>query len=262
MGTEIFQVDSFADRPFSGNPAAVCLFSGSTDGAWMQDMAREMSLAATAFVEHGTEAFALRWFSSKVELTLCGHGTLAAAHILWEEGHAGPDDPISFETLSGTLRARRDGEWIELDFPSERPESTVPPSDLIQALNVEPAYVGANRLDHLVVVDDEEIVRAVHPDLALLATVPTRGVIVTALSASSEYSFISRYFAPAAGIDEDHATGSAHCCLGPFWGGRLGLSEMLAYQASPRGGVVRIRLVGERVHLGGRAVTILRGELS
>ncbi len=261
MGTRIFHVDSFADRPFTGNPAAVCLFPGTTDDAWMHDVAQEMNLAATAFVEQDAEGFALRWFSSKVELSLCGHGTLAAAHILWEGGHAAGDQPIRFQTLAGTVLARRDRDWIHLDFPAEPADETVPPPALVRALSVEPVYVGANRLDHLVVVDAEKTVRALRPDLALLATVPTRGVIVTALSTSSEYSFVSRYFAPAAGIDEDQVTGSAHCCLGPFWGKRLALTEMLAYQASPRGGVVRVRLAGERVHLGGRAVTILRGEL-
>jgi PhzF family phenazine biosynthesis protein len=262
VGARIFQVDAFAERPFAGNPAAVCLFPDITDDAWMQDVAREMNLAATAFLERDAEGFALRWFSSKVELSLCGHGTLAAAHVLWEEGHAAHDEPVRFETGAGSLVARQDGEWIDLDFPAEPAQEKVPPPDLVRALGVEPAYVGANRLDHLILVEDEETVRGLRPDLALLVTVPTRGVIVTAPSGSSQHSFVSRYFAPAAGIDEDQVTGSAHCCLGPFWGERLGLTEMLAYQASPRGGVVRVRLAGERVHLGGRAVTVLRGELA
>ena len=261
-GTRIFQVDSFAERRFAGNPAAVCLLAGPAEDPWMQKVAGEMNLAATAFVRRTTGGFSVRWFSPKAELTLCGHGTLAAAHVLWEEAEAGPDEAIRFETRAGLLIAGRDGEWIDLDFPAEPPKETIPPADLIRALRVEPHYVGANRLDHLVLVDAEETVRALRPDLALLASVPTRGVIVTAPSASSDYAFVSRYFAPAVGIDEDQATGSAHCCLGPFWGRRLGLAEMLAYQASPRGGVVRVRLDGERVHLGGRAVTVLRGELA
>ncbi len=226
-GTRIFQVDSFAERRFAGNPAAVCLLAGPAEDPWMQKVAGEMNLAATAFVRRTTGGFSVRWFSPKAELTLCGHGTLAAAHVLWEEAEAGPDEPIRFETRAGLLIAGRDGEWIDLDFPAEPPKETIPPADLIRALRVEPHCV-----------------------------------IVTAPSASSDYAFVSRYFAPAVGIDEDQATGSAHCCLGPFWGRRLGLAEMLAYQASPRGGVVRVRLDGERVHLGGRAVTVLRGELA
>lgn len=182
--------------------------------------------------------------------------------MLWEEGHAAPDASVAFDTVAGRLVARRDGVWIDLDFPAEPPARTTPPPDLIRALGVDPAYVGANRLDHLVLVEAEETVRALEPDLALLATVPTRGVIVTAPSASPGFAFVSRYFAPRIGIDEDQVTGSAHCCLGPFWGERLGLAEMLAYQASPRGGMLRVRPAGERVHLGGRAVTVLRGDLA
>ena len=262
MPARMFQVDSFAARPFTGNPAGVALFSGSADPEWMQKVAAEMNLAATAFVERGSEGFALRWFSTKSELSLCGHGTLAAAHVLWEEAHAGPEEPIGFQTMSGTLMARRDGEWIDMDFPTEPASEVAPPPNLVRAIGVDPVFVGANRLDHLVVLADERQVRAMRPDLDLLATVPTRGVIASAPSDSAEFAFVSRYFAPAIGIDEDQATGSAHCCLGPYWGEWLGLTDMLAYQASPRGGVIRVRLDGDRVHLGGRAVTILRGELA
>jgi PhzF family phenazine biosynthesis protein len=262
MSTRVLIIDSFVERPFTGNPAAVCLFPGTKDDRWMQNVAAEMNLAATAFVRRGADGFDLRWFSAWVELALCGHGTLAAAHAMWEEGEVAPEERIRFATAAGPLIATRDGGWIDLDFPAERAQETVPPENLIRALSVQPTFVGANRLDHLVVVEDEETVRALQPDLDLLATVPTRGAMVTAPSSSDEYAFVSRYFAPAVGIPEDHVTGSAHCCLGPFWGERLGRSEMLAYQASRRGGVVRVRLAGERVHLGGRALTALRGEVA
>jgi PhzF family phenazine biosynthesis protein len=258
----LIQVDSFAQAPFTGNPAAVCLLTQPAEERWMQQVAGEMNLAATAFVEPRPAGFGLRWFSPKVELTLCGHGTLAAAHVLFEEGLHGAQDQVSFDTIAGTLTAQRDGPWIQLDFPAERErQEQEVPQQLLRGLDVASAvYVGKNRLDYLVELESEEVLRRLAPDRSLLASVPARGVIVTARS-SGEYDFVSRYFAPAIGIDEDHATGSAHCCLGPFWGARLGKDQMLAYQASPRGGILRVRLDGDRVQLGGMAVTVLRGQL-
>jgi PhzF family phenazine biosynthesis protein len=262
MPVRVVQVDAFTQTPFAGNPAAVCLLPGPADEEWMLKVAAEMNLAATAFVEPRSDGFGLRWFTSRVELTLCGHGTLAAAHALWEDGAFDTPDRLAFHTAAGILTAHRDGTWIHLDFPAEPEHRQADvPEQLIRALGVTPSYVGKNRLDYLVEVESEEILTGLAPDRSLLSTLPARGVIVTARG-SGEYDFVSRYFAPAIGIDEDHATGSAHCCLGPFWGPRLGKDEMLAYQASPRGGVIRVRPDGDRVQLGGMAVTVLRGELT
>jgi PhzF family phenazine biosynthesis protein len=261
MGLRITQVDAFTDRPFGGNPAAVCLLPGPRDDSWMQDLAREMNLSETAYLMRQPEGFNLRWFTPAVEVDLCGHATLASAHVLWEEGHLPPAEPARFRTRSGLLTARRRGEQIEMDFPARLQEKTEPPAGLVEALGVQPEYVGRNRDDYLVLLAAEEAVRAVRPDFRLLGTVACRGIIVTSLAAGTEYDFVSRFFAPASGVNEDPVTGSAHCCLGPFWGERLGKGEMVGYQASARGGIVRVRNAGDRVVLGGKAVTVMRGEL-
>ncbi len=261
MGTKIFQVDAFTDKPFSGNPAAVCLLSERRDEEWMRNVAREMNLSETAFLYNYTGGFNLRWFTPTVEVDLCGHATLASAHVLWESGYLKPDEQAYFFTRSGLLTAENKGDWIEMDFPSEPEERANPPDELIKALGVEPRYVGKNRLDYLIEVQSEQIVRNIKPDFRLLATLPVRGVTVTSLSDSKDYDFVSRFFAPASGIDEDPATGSAHCCLGPFWKKRLGKDQFIAYQASSRGGVIRVRLAGDRVYLGGQAVTVMHGEI-
>jgi PhzF family phenazine biosynthesis protein len=262
MAVRIVHIDAFTQTPFAGNPAAVCLLPGPAEEQWMQKVAAEMNLAATAFVEPRSDGFGLRWFTSRVELTLCGHGTLAAAHALWEDRELEAPDRLAFETPAGILTAQRDGPWINLDFPAEREHQEPEASEkLLRALGVVPLYVGRNRLDYIVEVESVEVLADLTPDRSLLSMLPARGVIVTARG-SGEYDFVSRYFAPAIGIDEDHATGSAHCCLGPFWGPRLGKDEMLAYQASSRGGVIRVRPDGDRVLLGGMAVSVLRGELT
>jgi PhzF family phenazine biosynthesis protein len=261
MGLEIFQVDAFADRPFRGNPAAVCILPGPRDDAWLQDVAREMNLAETAFLLKGEDGYQLRWFTPATEVDLCGHATLASAHVLWETGVLGPGAQARFHTRSGLLTADRNGTEIELDFPATPESAVTPPPGLADALGVPVIYAGESQFDLLVEVDGEESVRALKPDLAVLGRLPVRGIIVTSLATGQPYDFVSRFFAPAAGVDEDPVTGSAHCCLGPFWGGRLGKEEMLAYQASARGGFVRVRLAGDRVRLGGRAVTVLRGVL-
>jgi PhzF family phenazine biosynthesis protein len=203
----------------------------------------------------------LRWFTPVVEVDLCGHATLASAHVLWETGAASPDETLRFHTRSGLLTAWRAGDWIELDFPAEPAQPLDAPAELIQALGVQPLFTGKNRFDYLVEIESEAALRQLQPDLARLKAVTPRGVIVTAKVNGSPYDFVSRFFAPAAGIDEDPVTGSAHCCLGPFWQERLGKSEFLAYQASPRGGSVRVQVRGERVGLGGQAVTVWKGEL-
>jgi PhzF family phenazine biosynthesis protein len=261
MGIAIFQVDAFTRKPFAGNPAAVCLLPGPQDAGWMQDVAREMNLPETAFLLRENDGFNLRWFTPAVEVDLCGHATLASAHVLWETGSLKPGAPARFLTRSGLLTAERKGDWIEMDFPAE-PERPAPvPAELERALGARSKYVGKNRFDYLVEVESEDILRSLRPDFSLLGQIPARGFIVTSLVASPEYDFVSRFFAPRAGINEDPVTGSSHCCLGPFWSNRLKKNEFVAYQASARGGVVRVRVGGERVYLGGQAVTVLRGEL-
>jgi PhzF family phenazine biosynthesis protein len=228
----------------------------------MQAVAREMNLSETAFLLREGDGFRLRWFTPAVEVELCGHATLASAHILWEEGLLSPPDTARFATRSGELRASRRGDLIELDFPTKPEQPAEPPENLLEALGVRPLYLGRNQFDYLMLLDGEKAVRDVTPDFALLRTVTVRGVIVTAPSARPEFDFVSRFFAPAVGVDEDPVTGSAHCCLGPFWAARLGKSELVGHQVSARGGVVNVRVAGDRVFLGGRAVTVLRGELT
>lgn len=262
----IYQVDAFTDRRFAGNPAAVCLLDRPGDETWMRQVAREMNLSETAFLHREGDAFRLRWFTPTVEVDLCGHATLAGAHILWETGALTPDETARFKSRSGDLAARRAGDWIELDFPAEPPTAASPPAGLTAALGVDPLWIGRNRLDWLVEIGSEGDLRRLDPDFRSLKAVPLggeveRGVIVTARATSPGFDFISRYFAPAAGIDEDPVTGSTHCCLGPFWGERLAKGDLSAYQASARGGTLRIRLGGDRILISGQAVTVLRGEL-
>lgn len=258
--TRIVQVDAFTDRPFAGNPAAVCVLPGPADERWMQRVAMEMNVAETAFLHREADAWRLRWFTPAVEVDLCGHATLASAHVLWEDGHAVRGTPLRFLTRSGALgAASRDG-WIELDFPAEPALPVAAPPHLLDALGTTGA-VAKNRMDYLVEVADEAVVRRLAPDLGRLRLIPARGVVVTA-RAGAPYDFVSRFFGPAVGVDEDPVTGSAHCALGPWWAGRLGRDSLTGYQASPRGGVVRVEVRGARVGLLGQAVTVLRGELA
>ncbi|HVH08655.1 MAG TPA: PhzF family phenazine biosynthesis protein [Gemmatimonadales bacterium] len=261
MGLKIVQVDAFTDRPFHGNPAAVCVLPQPREDAWMQDVAREMNLAETAFLLAEDGGFRLRWFTPTIEVALCGHATLASAHVLWEDGHLAADREARFHTRSGLLRAERAGDWIELDFPAT-PATVVPvPSELAAALCVTPRWVGRSAFDYLVEVESEDVVRNLAPDLAGFEPLDARGVIVTSRSTGAGYDFVSRFFAPRVGVPEDPVTGSAHCALAPFWSERLRRAELTGYQASARGGVVRVRVAGERVVLAGQAVTVLRGEL-
>lgn len=261
MRLEIFHVDAFAERPFTGNPAVVCLLPSARDEAWMQSVAGEMNLSETAFLHPEKDGFRLRWFTPTVEVKLCGHATLASAHVLWETHRLAPGETARFHTASGLLTAQRLGDLIELDFPAQKVEATDAPALLAGALGVSPKFVGSNGVDFLVEVASEPDVRNTKPDFAALAKVPARGVIVTSRSGSPEFDFVSRFFAPASGINEDPVTGSAHCALGPFWQKRLGKNEFTACQLSARGGVVKVRMNGGRVALGGKAVTVLRGEL-
>lgn len=261
MSFPIFQVDAFTRTPFSGNPAAVCLLSESAEVAWMQQVASEMSLSETAFLYPEGEVYHLRWFTPVTEVDLCGHATLASAHILWEEKQVDSGMPIYFETRSGGLRADKKGRRIVIDFPADTEEATDAPSDLLAALGIEALYVGKTRFDYLIEVESEALLRAMQPDFHRLKTVPTRGVIVTSRASFSHYDFVSRFFAPAAGIDEDPVTGSAHCVLGPYWEKRIGKKELTAYQASARGGLLKVKSEGNRVCLEGEAVTVVRGSL-
>jgi PhzF family phenazine biosynthesis protein len=260
MGTTIYQVDAFTNQAYSGNPAGVCLLAGPADADWMQTIASEI-LSETAFLVPRNDGYNLRWFTPATEVNLGGHATLASAHVLWETERLSAASEAVFQTQSGRLTARRDGDWIELDFPAERESAVAGPAALVEALGVTPIHIGKNRLDYLVEVDSEETVRKLQPDLTLLRTVPCRGVIVTSRTASPAFDFVSRFFAPNVGVDEDSVTGSAHCCLGPYWSTRLNKKNLTAYQASPRGGVVRVQLDDNRVKLSGQAVTVLRGEL-
>ncbi|MGO8790355.1 MAG: PhzF family phenazine biosynthesis protein [Terriglobia bacterium] len=261
MSQTIYQVDSFTNRPFAGNPAAVCILSAPGSEAWMRDVAREMNLSETAFLVPKGDGFHLRWLTPTVEVDLCGHATLASAHILWESGVLGPDVQARFHTRSGLLTAERRGEWIELDFPAQPEEPAKAWEELVTGLGITPRYVGKSHFDYLVEADSEQTVRDLVPDFSLLKRTKARGMIVTARGEGGDFDFVSRFFAPGSGIDEDPVTGSAHCVLGPFWAKRLGKTEFVAYQASARGGVVRVRVVGDRVKLGGQAVTVMRGEL-
>jgi PhzF family phenazine biosynthesis protein len=261
MNAPLIQVDAFTNTAFAGNPAAVCLLIGPADAGWMQNVAREMNLSETAFLHPDGKTYHLRWFTPTVEVDLCGHATLASAHVLWETKRVAPGVRIEFLTRSGLLTAERAGQWIELDFPAKQVEPVTPPPDVLGALGAAARYVGRNQFDYLVEVDAETTVRGLAPDFARLATLPVRGVIVTSRSSHPEWDFVSRFFAPGSGIAEDPVTGSAHCALGPFWMDRLGKRELVGYQASARGGVVRVRVVADRVRLGGQAITVLRGEL-
>jgi len=262
MGLKIYQVDAFTDRPFAGNPAGVCVLPKPADETWMQNLAREMNLSETAFLVKQAGGFNLRWFTPSVEVELCGHATLASAHVLWETSLIDQKEHARFHTLSGPLSARKVGDWIELDFPLLPQRPVTPPPGLAEALGVSPVYIGQGRHDYLVEVASEETVRALNPNFGELRNLKVRGVIVTSKAVMPGYDFVSRFFAPGAGIDEDPVTGSAHCCLGPYWRDKLGKDELVAYQASKRGGTVRVRVGTDRVYLRGQAVTVMIGELA
>jgi PhzF family phenazine biosynthesis protein len=261
MGLAIYQVDAFTDQLFAGNPAAVCLLSAPREMHWMQMVAREMNLSETAFLHPENDGWRLRWFTPAVEVALCGHATLASAHVLWETDQLTPTATARFYTESGLLTAERNGSSIELNFPAKIAVPSEAPAGLAEALRVEPLAVRRSVFDYLVEVDTETTLRAMKPDFNKLGELPVRGVIVTSRSDQPQFDFVSRFFAPASGVNEDPVTGSAHCSLGPFWQDRLKRSTFRAFQASARGGVVTVRVAGDRVFLGGNAVTVLRGEL-
>jgi PhzF family phenazine biosynthesis protein len=262
MAIPLFCIDAFTDKPFHGNPAGICLLPAPVSEDWMQAVAAEMNLSETAFVwPQGNDHFGLRWFTPVTEVDLCGHATLAAAHALWETNRVPPIEAIRFETKSGRLVCRQDGKWITMDFPALESTPASPPPGLLDALGVTTIHVARSRFDYLIQVKSEDDVRAAHPDFRALRLVDTRGVILTAPSADPEFDFVSRFFAPAVGVDEDPVTGSAHCCLGVYWSRLLERSSLNARQISARGGIVRVQVRGDRVVLGGQAVTMHRGEL-
>src|SRR5580704_5336513 len=262
MAIRMVQVDAFTNKAFGGNPAAVCVLPQPVPDEWMRNVAREMNLSETAFLTPHNGGYRLRWFTPAVEVDLCGHATVASAHVLWQDGHLKSGQQAQFHTRSGVLLADQRGDWIELDFPAKIVTEAPAPAELLPSLGVaQAAFVGKNAFDYLVEVDSEETVRALSPDHSTLRKIPVRGVIVTAPSSGGEFDFVSRFFAPGSGIDEDPVTGSAHVALGPYWSQRLGKNEFVAFQASARGGVVRVTLKGDRVMLGGQAVTVMTADL-
>ena len=256
-----WQVDAFTNRPFAGNPAAICWLESEADPIWMQSVASEMNLSETAFVRRLSDGLELRWFTPTVEVDLCGHATLATAHALWSSDLVPQGEPLRFHTRSGVLTCTQNGDFIELDFPATPPTAVAITSALSEALGAQPSFLGKSCFDYLAVLDSAEAVRSLKPDFRKLEKIPVRGVIVTAPADDPSFDFVSRFFAPALAVDEDPVCGSAHCCLTPYWAERLNKTHLMAHQVSARGGVLRLRLNGDRVILGGQAVTVWRGEL-
>lgn len=261
MDVPVWTVDAFADRPFSGNPASVCLLPRDVPAETLQAVAAEMNHSETAFLLERGDHWDLRWFTPSVEVELCGHATLASAHVLWESGRLARAARAAFHTASGILTAAREGDRIALDFPLEPADPVPEPEGLAQALGAEVVRMGRNRMDLLAELADEATVASLSPDLARLAAYPVRGTIVTARASTAGVDFVSRFFAPQSGVDEDPVTGSAHCALAPWWSERLGRTAMTGRQLSPRSGEVGVRLSGARVHLLGRCHIVLEGKL-
>jgi predicted PhzF superfamily epimerase YddE/YHI9 len=256
----ITQVDAFTDAAFTGNPAAVCILKAPREEIWMQAVAAEMNLSETAFLHPEADGYRLRWFTPASEVRLCGHATLAGAHVLWEDGHS-RDALLKFYTLSGLLTARRLSTWIELNFPIDPVTSAEIPKGLIEALGAPAVFTGKTLTRYFVELESADAVRTLKPDISGINRFPPGRVVVTTRSDRTGYDFISRCFAPGVGVPEDPVTGAAHCALASYWSAKLGKSEFTAYQASARGGVLKLRLEGDRVLMAGQAVTVMRGEL-
>ncbi|MDZ7314864.1 MAG: PhzF family phenazine biosynthesis protein [candidate division KSB1 bacterium] len=261
MGINIYQVDAFTKEKFKGNPAVICLLERHADESWMQAFAAEMNFSETAFVLPLEDGFHLRWFTPTTEVDLCGHATLAAAHVLFEIGRLSTGSEAHFHTRSGLLTVRKEGDLYWMKFPSEPPKPTESSPSLTRIFGAPPIYVGRNRHDMLIHMEDPQMVTDFVPDFYELAEFPVRGIILTSRSEDPAYDFISRFFAPRVGINEDPVTGSAHCCLGPYWAQLLGKSSLRAYQASNRGGELLVVVKPDSVLLGGSAVMIFKGEL-
>ncbi|MBI1347918.1 PhzF family phenazine biosynthesis isomerase [bacterium] len=261
-GVKCWQVDAFTNQPFGGNPAAICWLEDAADSAWMQFVAAEMNLSETAFVRRLETDLELRWFTPTVEVDLCGHATLATAHALWSANILESTQPLRFQTRSGLLTCTRDGDFIELDFPATPPTDIDLPNGLAEALGAKPIAVGQSRFDLVAVYESAATVRHLKPDFRQLERFPVRGVIITAPADEPGFDFVSRFFAPNVGVDEDPVCGSAHCCLTPYWAARLDKADLMAHQVSARGGVLRLKHRNDRVILGGQAVTVWQGELT
>ena len=260
MSILCWQIDAFTDRPFGGNPAAVVWLETEATTEWMQSVAAEMNLSETAFARRTEDGLELRWFTPTIEVDLCGHATLATARAIWSEGLCSSDVPLQFNTRSGVLTCRSVGDMIELDFPATPPTEIAITQQMIESLGTTPTYVGSSRFYQLAVVNSPEVVKSVQPDFRKMSQLPTLGVIVTAKSDDNRFDFVSRFFAPAMGVDEDPVCGSAHCCLAPYWSGKLGKTSFVAYQASARGGILWLRYERDRVILGGKAAIVWRGD--
>ncbi|MGA8664923.1 MAG: PhzF family phenazine biosynthesis protein [Thermoplasmata archaeon] len=261
MPVPIFVVDAFTDRPFRGNPAGVCLLDGPAPRAWMRSVAAEMKHAETAFLYREGPRYRLRWFSPTVEVELCGHATLAAAHVLFERGFLAPDETARFVTQSGELRVVRTSHGLELNFPTDPVRRVRAPAALVEGIPLPFTFVGRARFDFVVEVASPRQLRTLSPVFDALARVPGRGVVVTARSDRPKFHYLCRFFAPNYGVPEDPVTGSIQCSLGPYWSARLGRAELTGFQASPRGGVFHVRPEGRRVAIAGQAVTVLSGVL-
>ena len=255
MTLKMFQVDAFTESPFHGNPAGVCVLEHPMADGLMQSIAAEMNLSETAFLIKEGSAYRLRWFTPRVEVDLCGHATLASAHILWERGFLNQDSMAVFQTRSGKLTAVKHQNWIVMDFPALSPIEYDVPEALSDIMKSDIIYFGKSNFDWIVEVADEDFVKRLQPDFSQIQRLPARGLIIT--SRSRQYDFISRFFAPAVGVNEDPVTGSAHSVLTPYWAEKLGKTEMSAYQASERGGLLRLSHHGTRVGIGGQAVTMM-----
>lgn len=264
MKQPLIQVDAFTNTPFRGNPAAVCVLTSPQSDDWMQQVAAEMNLSETAFLRPQGDGYVLRWFTPTTEVPLCGHATLASAHVLWSEGYLPLDQPARFQTKSGLLTATYLEDWIELNFPAATYTPVSVPEQLLPALGIPVQSVQVTDLGYLVEVDSADRVKEIQPDLGLLATLEHPNAIVTSLDhTASSFDIVSRFFAPGLGIPEDPVTGAAHCVLGPYWCHRLQQETLLAYQASSRGGVVKVSYDGgDRVALSGQAVTVFRAEMT
>jgi PhzF family phenazine biosynthesis protein len=259
MRLPIYQVDAFAETLFAGNPAAVILCDNALSDAVMQSIAAENNLAETAFVAGGLSSLSIRWFTPTIEVDLCGHATLASAHILFEK-YGEIDGGLNFNSSSGVLRVRKTDALIWLDFPTDKliKENTFPES-LIEGLGMYPQELYRGRDDYLAILDDEITISELNPDLVTISRLACRGLIVSAQG--NEVDFVSRFFAPQSGVPEDPVTGSAHTTLIPYWSKRLRKQQMLARQLSSRGGTLYCEDHGARVLIGGHAVTYLQGEI-
>ncbi|MGH8014632.1 MAG: PhzF family phenazine biosynthesis protein [Candidatus Zixiibacteriota bacterium] len=261
MEIEIVQIDAFTGEPYKGNPAAVCLLKAPADEKWMKNVAREMNLSETAFLYPIKDGYHLRWLTPKAEVNLCGHGTLASAHFLYEDGHEPVNKPIAFKTKSGWVSASKNGDLITLDFPLQKPKKIKPPRGLLQALGAKPVYVGRYADSYFVQFAKAKTVRELKPDMMALEKLPLPKVCVTAPSDSDKFDFVTRRFSPKIGINEDPVNGNSHTALAPYWGEILNKTKLRSLACSERGGELFVETAGDRVKISGRAVTVMRARL-